>query len=210
VKHKLPSHTSVTDLSQDELRLLDVLFDCCAPISCLYREQFVATWNSRPHNLDDIALQNTVEALCDRRILSRRRSNGVNYVGMTEYGGRLWSSERCPAWERYASERYGQTISGKPFVTIVATAAAIRDDLLRLCGPGGSWQLDKARIRLFEIARHTLIPWRSFPSLFVGVVVDFGDETDWATLKSGSKMHEEGRTWWRNTRELQKFVAMSA
>lgn len=208
---RYPFRTSATDLSQDELRLLDVLFNCAATLSSLRRECFRATWNQPTHNLDDAELQLTVGRLCDRGILVAQCHGDNDYVRLSENGGKLWSLERCPIWETYATERYGETISGKLFVTSVTTSPSTRDDFLRLGGPGATWQFDDARVRRFEIEKHTLIPWRRFPRLFVAVVMNIADDYPIDPVAHLQKLValEQLRTWWRNVFELQKFLPPS-
>jgi len=81
---KLPFRTAATDLSEDELRLLDVQFDAAAPVRSLRRKYFLATFNSQSHDLDDAELRKTISRLCERGILCRERHNGIEYVRMTE------------------------------------------------------------------------------------------------------------------------------
>src|SRR3954469_12587919 len=85
----------VTDLSENELLLLDVLFSCNSSFECLSHENFKERWNCRSHNLDDTELHSTLHRLCDRGILDTDRHAGVPYFRMTENGGHLWSLERC-------------------------------------------------------------------------------------------------------------------
>jgi hypothetical protein len=205
---KLPFRTNNTDLSQNELLLLDILFRGAAQLRSLRREHFRATWNWHGHNLDDAELNLTIGRLCGRGILDTERAGDTTYVRLTQNGGRFWSLERCPVWERYATEGYDETISGKPFVTVIATSASIRDDFLALGGPGGTWRLNNSRVRRFEIRRHALIPWHPFSRLFVAVVMNLDDDRSIAPAAYRQHLlaHEQRRTWWRSVFELQKFL----
>ena len=200
------THTS--DLSDDELRLLDVLFRGAGPLSSLRRANFADTWNQPYHQLDDDELVRNVVSLCDRGVLSTELHHEQTYVRFTERGAKLWSDERHPLWDRYAFDRYGMTASGKQYATVVTTTPATRDDILRLGGVCGNWQLNDSRLRKFEIRRHTLIPWRTFPRLFVAIVVDLKDEYAFGSeqWRQWSAVFEDRRSWWRDVFELQKFL----
>lgn len=205
---RLPFRTNATDLSQGELFLFDILFKYRTRIDSLRRASFSTTFNSHSHDLDDSELELTLARLRDRGLVVEECHSETRCIRLTERGGELWSLERCPVWEMYASEHYDETISGKPFVTVVATAASTRDDFLRLKGPGGAWQLEDCRVRNFEIDRHELLTWRSFRRLFVAVAMNF-DNDHYVTPTEFQQIYavlEEQRTWWRNVFELQKFL----
>jgi hypothetical protein len=212
---RLPFRTGATDLSQDNLLLLDVLFDGGAPIRLLRREGFVEQWMSCPHNLDDSQLRAELRAMCDHGLLCPdANSRGEQCVVMTEHGGDLWSQERCPAWDRYLIDCYRETIQGVPYVSIKATSAAIAYDMLRFGGPCGNWILDGVRVRKFKIRNHHLIPWRSFPHLYVLVAMNYAESDSYFSDPTTYRQHLDGlaqqRTWWRSVRELQKFLPASS
>jgi hypothetical protein len=202
--------TNASDLSDDELRLLDVQFGAAVPLCCLPRQRFTATFNQPCHALDDDALRRAVGRLCGLGILETERHRDETYVRLTNRGGELWSGERCPIWERYATEHYGETISGKQFATVKAISETTCEDFVRLGGPGWdiSHDMSHTRVRMFAIRRHTLIYWRPFPNLFAAVVMNLKDgpcpvDPEWRRRLLEREHH---RTWWRNVFELQKFV----
>jgi hypothetical protein len=200
--------TNTANLSPDELLILDVLFDGDAPVRSLRRDSFELTFNSQCHALDDNQLRSTLHRLIDEYILFTSEDDGISRVGLTKYGGSLWALERCPIWEKYAIERYGETVSGRPFITICTTSPSILDDILRIGGPGRPWRADTARVRKYEITRHNLIYWHPFPRAYVAVVMNaVSDEQNdtWENMR----IREDFRTWWRNVREMQKFMPQS-
>lgn len=208
---KLPLRTGATDLSQDELFLLDALFDGGAPICLLRRECFGTHWLSHPHDLDDSQLYAKLHAMCVQGLLKTVATSLGDGIVMTELGGELWSRERCPVWDRYLIDGYREIVSGKPSVSIVATTMAIADDMLRLGGPCGDWTLDTARVRRFKIRNHQLIPWRSFTDLYVLIAVNYVESSsfdfpDPAAYRQRLGECDQRRTWWRSVRELQKFL----
>jgi hypothetical protein len=88
--------TNATDLSDDELRLLDVQFDAAVPLRCLRRGRFEVTWNQPSHELDDAALDTTIRRMCDWGVLATEQLLDETFVLLTNRGGELWSDERCP------------------------------------------------------------------------------------------------------------------
>jgi hypothetical protein len=206
MKELLYFRIGLTALSHDELLLFDVLFKYRVQLRSLRREHFVETFNCRHHNLDDSELQLAIERMRDRGLVEIVCHNDVNYVSLTQAGGELWSRERCPVWERYASEHYRETLSGKPFMTVVATSASTLDEFLRFA-PNAGLNFENARIRRFEISRHQLIPWHPFTRLYVAIAMNFesSQSIDSRNWQQHRVAHEERRTWWRNVVELQKF-----
>ncbi|MEX0702609.1 MAG: hypothetical protein WD069_10985 [Planctomycetales bacterium] len=60
-----PRRTNATTLTDDELLLLDVLFDGGAPSRLLRRESFAVQWNRESHDLDDDRLRETLQRFVD-------------------------------------------------------------------------------------------------------------------------------------------------
>jgi hypothetical protein len=178
---KVLFRTNATDLSDDELRLLDVQFDAAVPLRCLRSGRFEETWNQPSHDLDDAALDTTIRRMCDRGVLETEQLFDETFVLLTNRGGELWSDERCPVWDRYATERYNETKSGRYYATVVAASESTCEDFVDLGIP--PWDMSNARVRMFAIRRHNLIYWRAFPSQFAAVVmnleVSYSVDPDW-------------------------------
>jgi hypothetical protein len=205
MQHNL-KRTHATSLSDDELILLDVIFDGPAPLRMLRQSMFWDYWNRQPHNLDDHQLRDTLDLFCEARILVSElftwRNETRPCYGLTPHGGELWESERTPVWDRYATDRYlcGPESSGRQTMSICALSANIRDDFWQIGGKTGMWSSDVGRVRFWQISRHVLIPWKSFPRIFVAIAkIRECHECDWA-------LYETRRTWWRTVEELQKFL----
>ena len=64
-----PKRTHATLLTDDELILLDVMFDCSAPLRMLRQSMLLDHWNRDPHNLDDHQLRDTMDQFCEAGIL---------------------------------------------------------------------------------------------------------------------------------------------
>jgi hypothetical protein len=196
--------THATVLSDDELILLDVMFDCRPPLRLLRRSVFRNQWNLCSHNLDDEQLRKTIDRFCEAGILVSESSSWGEeiclYYGLTPHGGELWEAERTPIWDRYATERYGGYSSGRETVTIRALSASIRDDFWRVGNDARMWDSDGGRVRFWEISRHVLIYWKNFATIYVAVAhIRDCYGCDWS-------LYNARRTWWRNVEELQKFL----
>lgn len=197
----IPRRTNTSSLTDDELILFDVMFDAWVPFRLLRREIFSAQWNvKRPHSLSDAELRQTVERLVTSKLLRTKSRDTHKYLGLTQEGGQLWETERLPTWHRYATERHLETPSGKDLVTITATSSRIRDESWDIGRAVGMYAHSTGRVRTALIKNHELIPWKSFPNLYVlvAVVDDWFPSTDW-------KAFEVKRTWWRTPRENEKF-----
>jgi hypothetical protein len=197
----------MTDLSDGELALLDVLLLYRANFYCLRDERFVARFMHSSHGYDDAKLQKVLSSLCQRKVLKFDRQ--LNAFSMTELGCDLWSSERCPVWPKFAAERYGEHRSGKETVSIVATATDTLDEILTTGRELGMWQLDRAKVRRTRIRNHKLIAGRQFPILHVAVAVITPCAECEDFLYEDVSECERRRTWWRNVRELQRLLPTS-
>lgn len=204
-----PYRTGTTWLTDDQLVLLDVLFNIGIPLSHLGRADFLEGWNlGYAHTLDDDALTANVCWLCDQGVLDAEAHGTSTVLWMTPAGGELWSQERCPVWERYCTEQYRYTSQGKRLMTVLAVSSEVRDHFLSL------WPEYPARRRTTVITNHSLLGWRPFPQLYVGMAVYEETERltaaefeDWQLRyrQHWAKLERE-RSWWRSVPELQRFV----
>ena len=199
--------THVTPLSDDELILLNVMFDCAVPLRMLQQSVFTDHWNRPSHKLNDDQLCDTMNRFCEANSLASEpdtwRDETCLYYSFTPHGGELWEAERTPVWDRYAMDQYGGRTdsSGRQTLLIRALSATIRDDLWRISGEVGMWSSDIGRVRFWQISRHVLIPWKTFPRIYVAVG-KIRDECRRCDLS----LYESRRTWWRDVEELQKFL----
>ena len=200
--------THKTSLTDDQLLILDVIFDGGAKPSRLRQRYFVEQWNAPSHSLSDEQLKSTIKQWLNDGVLEARPSSHGRYVAMTQSGGHLWASERCPIWDRYCTERYPATIRGRVIMSVTAVAPTIRDDFLRL------WPENPPRVRRAIIRDPGLIAWHPFSNIYVGLA-SYDDEPDsmspdefnaWLPRRQEwiARVESE-RTWWRTVRELQKF-----
>jgi len=91
--------TKETNLSEEELLILDVLFDARDRFESLIKENY-ASWHNLPysHNLETNVLRDLINRLVENGILTSHPSDfdGRIFYGLTEAGGKLWEVERVP------------------------------------------------------------------------------------------------------------------
>jgi hypothetical protein len=207
-----PFRTGRTWLSDNQLTLLDVLFDGPAPFTVLRSDIFHEQWNlGYSHNLSDEKLGCELRWLCEHGVLEIQRVGHRAIYRITANGGELWSQERCPVWERYCMERYHTTSRGRTMMSVVATSPHIRDGFLRL------WPLYPARHRCATIADYGLIRWRPLARLHAGLATYQEEHPSGGPQRNCGPITrriviiktllERERTWWRFVPELQKFTA---
>ena len=205
----LPFRTGASSLTDSELILLDVLFDVRCWFGSLRestsRATFGEVWNLRySHGLDDDSLRETLASLCDRGLLARSPDPSGELFVMTSHGGEIWSSERCPDWDRFCTDRLTLTDRGLTISSVIATTPEIRDGFLPYL------PIPTARTRKTEITDYELLPWRSFAKLYVSVSI-YKTCDEWSLASHDAEMKHraliaEKRSWWRCISELQRFV----
>ena len=212
--HTLPFRTNSTGLTDDELILLDVLFDGNgARRDFLSRNVWTLQWNlGYCHNLNESDLDTLLASLCDRGVLEQVFRNTLQCFRMTAQGFQLWSIERLPDWNRYCDDHYSGISRGRTMMTVIAVSSQVRDDFLRL------WPIYPGRRRTAMIKDYGAIPLHPFGSLHVGVAT-YVEQRIWTPqeyrvyedLEAKHELAiETGRSWWRSIPELQRFVGHSA
>ena len=199
-----------TDLTGDELLILDVMFSGGVTYPMLRTCNFAPQFNARPHALSDDDLKTTLLSFWRRGIteVSDARHFGHRYASITSYGGELWAAERCPDWDRYCTESYPAFIRGRTIMSVKCATSWVRDDFLRL------WPEYSTRIKTATINDIGLIPWHGFGKLHVGLA-SYAEPTQWTPEQYNEwlprhqahiEQVENERSWWRSVNELQKFA----
>ncbi len=196
--------TNTAWLSDDQLLLLDALFDTGTSLSMLHRDGSLKQFNfGYTHSLDDAALEGNIIQLCEQRVLESQCDQNSTWYKMTGTGGELWSQERCPVWEKYCTERYKTTLCGRTQLSVVVASPEVRDHFL------SQWPETSARRKKAVIAdRPPLIEWRSFEQVYVGVAT-YDQHCPHSSTDHWTMLERE-RSWWRSVSELQKFVNRTA
>ncbi|MEZ6093923.1 MAG: hypothetical protein R3C03_06750 [Pirellulaceae bacterium] len=157
-------------------------------------------------------LRQTLSSLCHRGFFTSEIDGGREIFGLTAEGGKMWSSERCPEWSRYCTERYRTTIRNRTMMTVVAVSDVVRDDFLHY------WPMYPARRRATMVSDFGLVPWRTFGRLHVGVAT-YIEVSEWTAAeipvyleryKKYESNLDENQSWWRTVSELQRFAGQGS
>jgi hypothetical protein len=188
------------------------MFDRSVTYCMLTQENFGPTFNAPAHTLSDHDLKAAIRKMLRNNIVENTAGSSGSGFGdhlvMTSHGGALWSSERCPVWDRYCTESYPALIRGRSIMSVKAVSAGVRDDFLQL------WPESPARCRTARIRDIGLIGWHPFGHIHVGLA-SYDEPREWSCDEYGDwlKQHrahvervEAERSWWRTVGELQKFV----
>jgi len=204
-----PYRTGRTWLSDDQLVLLDVMFDCGVCIEALRRDTFQQDFNLQyGHGLDDAALTCNLRWLCEHGVLSTERRRVFH---MTPAGGKLWSEERCPVWERYCDISNRPTHRDRKLMRVLAQTASVRDHALTLLAPRRAHR----RVTVVDAA---LPPWRARAQFHVGIAL-YEEPRRWtpaeyhvwaAEKQERQAVLEREQSWWSNVWGLQRFIQRHA
>ncbi len=122
---------------------------------------------------------------------------------MTRLGGELWASERRADWSRYATERYDELPSGRPYVMIIATTAETLDNFWAV-GCESKFTYTTGRIKRAKLTRiHNCNPIRWIP--FSKLHLLTAELDDWMGGQDPENKFDAKRQFWRTAGELMKF-----
>lgn len=202
--------TNETNLSADELLILDVLFDAKERFESLLRENY-ASWHNLPysHHLETNVLRDLIHRLVENGII-RLHTSGFDdtlFYGLTEAGGKLWEVERVPNWDRYCTDYSTQDETGHWTLSVespsISTAQSFMD-CADHCGLYG-FKPDEIRITTLIEAQPTTIYWKTFSTVYSISVPTYAlpdtNQVDW-------NEYERRRFWWRSLTELANFQVL--
>ncbi len=201
----LPKRTGASNLSDDELLLFDMLFDCNASTtqmsSSVYANHMNCAYN---HSLDDTGLADTIDSLLSRNLI-HPIGNSVNTTGpaysLTESGGELWERERRPEWMRYVTTSQKE-LGNFPIGSIVAMCA---DELIGRQCLGAMFAsgliTPASSIRTRALYDKRLVPWKKFPSVYALRCRTSDNINHWPKPVEWD-VYESSRCWWRTIGEL--------
>lgn len=211
-----PRRTYATELSDDELLLLDFLFDISLSSHRLRRADYSLHMNCQySHGLTDQELKPTVQSLVDRGLVRSRirkvwqktsgRHNDSCIYSMSETGGRQWELERLADWDRFVvSSRPGLPTNIRGMIRIVCRSEQVG----RLClgamfASGLVSPIDRIRVRTAWNAR--LLPWKTFER-----VVTVRCKTSDGTFIQHAPVHWDvykiSRCWWQDISKLDSLT----
>src|SRR5215216_1219824 len=192
--------TSKTNLTDEELLVLDVLFDSSDIFESLVKENY-GSWHNLPysHGMEAEILRNLVDKLICNGIITSQTSSPRNKVfyALTEAGGKLWEAERAPNWERYCTDSSTQEENGNWTLVVespsVATAKAFvdcADDCLL-------YRFNRDEIKMTTSIEQSLstVYWRAFP-VVCSISVPTHPLPD--LTRADWNEYENSRIWWRS------------
>ena len=202
--------TKETNLSEEELLILDVLFDARDTFESLMRENY-ASWHNLPyfHGLETDVLRDLINRLVDNGIISSHTSGFDSRVfyGLTKAGGKLWEVERVPNWERYCTDYSTEDETGHWMLSVespsIATAQAFMDcaNPCRLYG----FKQDEIRTTTLIEEKPSTVYWKAFSTVCSMSVATYAlpdtNQVDWHE-------YESRRFWWRSLTELANFQVL--
>ncbi len=221
--NKLPKRSQKTNLSDDELIILDFLaMKIPVDIHILLRENYPVHMNcDYTHNISDDNIEKKMSDLTLRGLILQEiddifiqhpdikkgkdavyRTKGI-YYRLTEKGGVLWEFERCPIWKKYCSivETYTEP-NGDSCVEIRCIDKELGLYLAKVATECGLYTFNFNKIELIKIEPCDFIYWKKFDQVWAWKVLNYelnSSSKDW-------KLYENKRTWWINLYELQKFL----
>lgn len=199
---KIPMRSHATNLSDDDLILLDAMFDKRRSLQQLRAVNFGEAINFPPeyiHQLDDYDLRDAMGGLVARGWvdIERGESRGRSMYGLTTAGGELWERERQPDWDRYVrSSSWCERIEGldqwlaevmSPSVEIAAAFYACDREV----------KIHKAGLTILD--DYPLLYWKTFPTVYQ-ILAPYSPLMDWPSVDW--EVYEQNRVWWRDLMEL--------
>jgi hypothetical protein len=202
--------TGKTNLIDEELLILDVLFDSRDTFESLVKENY-AGWHNLPysHDLETGMLRDSVNKLIGKGIISTHTSGPDHriFYGLTESGGNLWEVERAPNWEGYCMASSTVEENGNWMLLVESPSMATARAFLDCATHCHLYGFNQDEIRIATLIEENLstVYWRVFPTVCSMCVRTYlfpgTDQADW-------KEYENKRTWWRDLAELARFQGL--
>ncbi len=207
---KLPQRTRISKLADNDLILLDFMFDATVPRPMLEDEKFSIHNNtSYSHEFDTLQLNKVLNRLLDQELLfterHKFREEKVEYYGLTSTGGKLWESERKPVWKRYVED--SQELAEQKGVW-ATTISSYSEEALFACVEyyvkNSFMGVPISELKYAQSNSSSLIYWKNnsvvYKCQFLAKEKEDVERTDWGKYK-------QNRVWWRNVCELQRYFA---
>lgn len=202
--------TNKTSLSDEELLILDVLFDASDTFESLRKENY-GSWHNLPytHTLEASLLRELIEKLIRNGVIKSHisRPGARLFYALTEAGGKVWEVERAPNWERYCTDNLTVDENGSWTLSVESPSITTAKAFVVGAKECSLYQFNDATLRTrTQIERKiSTIEWRVFPTIYSLSVrtqpLPEGNIVDWSA-------YESKRTWWRGLMELAKFQAL--
>lgn len=199
----LPKRSNVTDLSTDELLLLDAIAFDDAYLRQLSSSSYPVHNNTvYSHQLSDGELEICVNSLAHRGFVSVDGHGPEAAVSLARLGGEQWEAERTPIWSSYLLDEASPgdeegawdlsiyTLSHETFLAFISAC--------KMSGLWGEISDDSMSPVLCPLPQ---IRWKILPLFrrYDLVLRDIDREAIWTES-------ERNRTWWRGVAELQRLL----
>lgn len=202
--------THKTNLLEEELLILDVLFDSNDTFESLVKENF-ASWHNLPysHDLDTGTLGKLINKLIGNGILrSTTPGPGTReFYGLTEIGGKLWEAERGPDWDKFCTDSSTMDENGTWILSVESPSITAARAFLACANDCFVYRFNSDEIRTTTRmdTKIAIVDWRTFPTVCSISVRTYPmletHSMDW-------NEYENKRTWWRGLSELAKFQVL--
>ncbi len=154
-----------TNLSEDELLILDILSKYEVSFRMLGQNGVNPCFGFKPHTMDKSTLAETIRKWLGKGIIRISEYSCESQIfELTNLGGELWEAERKPVWERYCSEHYGSSRKGRVSMTVQAVSRHICEDFLKM------WLPNEGRKKILTIRDKRFLYWKSFGTISVGLM----------------------------------------
>ncbi|MEQ8673465.1 MAG: WbuC family cupin fold metalloprotein [Aggregatilineales bacterium] len=200
--------TNVTELSTDELIILDTFFDdnCALSIGNLTRRYFRESNNVKySHRFSDDEIQITLDKFVELGYLISQTSEqwGFSYK-LTSQGGAVWESERDPDWNSFYRE---YTLSEDEVSTIESIASTSSELLHQFFVASIDCKRLTPNTQIMDALTHQhvddFIYWKHFETLYE-LRYPFTQPRMYL-FPEYRECFRQKQTWWRNTAELVRL-----
>jgi hypothetical protein len=136
---KYPYRSHCSDISDEQLILLDFLFNIRAPIDVLQEEVFSSHLNvPYSHGFSNLELAATLNKLvANGQLFIQQQANysgKTSYYGLTEKGGDIWADERKPVWDLYIGGSVERQVStDRSIACLRAYSLDVLNEYLNFC-----------------------------------------------------------------------------
>lgn len=204
-----PNRTGITNLTDDELILFDLLFDGYHSDSALSAGVYSDYLNvAYTHAYSDAELPDVLDCLEARQWIWKKvidfKGNTRTLFTLSDMGRELWELERNPDWRSYvvtSQRELGPRALGSQMIF------CMDETIGRRCGgalfaSGLVTPLSGMLVR--KLGSRRLIPSKSFDGVFA---IRFRTKDRLQTIPRNVdwKVYSDSRCWWRGIKEMRHF-----
>ena len=159
-----PIRSRSSSLTEDELTVIDPLFDSYAPKKALSSRNYASSFNTDySHNLSDAELDACLERFTKEGLVFGPISTRASTYGLTPAGGSIWEAERRPIWELFCVASEGLESEGMCEVEITAYSHDVGRAYLSLAEECGVYSDFETADLLWRQPTPSRIYWKERP-----------------------------------------------